>query len=442
MKKRVISLMAAMLICCGANGLDAVQLFEHGNFDTSFGGLVRFRLTNVDNAFDLDEEGGVGDADFFRLKTSVWMKARWGEKWGGVVKFTNEARYFMENFTGDDGFKQDELLVDNLYLYVNGVFGLPVDLSIGRQDFGGQYGEGFLLMEGTPDDGSRTYYFNAARAVWHIAPGHSLDVVYISNPKDDVYLPSVYAADKRALNTSDEQGVVLYGRSKVSEWLSLEPYYMFKEEEAPAMAFGAAETDLDLHTLGARAVVRMGPYTLRGEYAGQFGEYDSGTEREAAGGYVFIGRKHPRLPWQPAWELGAVYVSGDDPSTTGKDEGFNPLFSRWPWLSELLVYSMIPERGVNYRTNLECYRAGLDLLCTNDTRLKLHYNYLRAPEDANSPFAVPGERDRGHLLQGRLMHCFSEAVSGYVLVEHMIAGDHYAAGDRATFVRWELQTTF
>ncbi len=54
---------------------------------------------------------------------------------------------------------ENEMVVDNLYIKANNVFGLPVDLKIGRQDFLGpdMYGEGFLLSDGNPNDGSRCF---------------------------------------------------------------------------------------------------------------------------------------------------------------------------------------------------------------------------------------------------------------------------------------------
>lgn len=56
------------------------------------------------------------------------------------------------------------------------------------------YGEGFLILDGTPGDGSRTFYFNAVKASVLIADGHTVDLVYVSDPKTDQYLPSLHPA--------------------------------------------------------------------------------------------------------------------------------------------------------------------------------------------------------------------------------------------------------
>jgi len=53
------------------------------------------------------------------------------------------------------------------------VLNLPIDFKIGRQDFLGQYGEGFLILDGTPGDGSRSFYFNAIKLTWKINSNNS-----------------------------------------------------------------------------------------------------------------------------------------------------------------------------------------------------------------------------------------------------------------------------
>jgi len=48
---------------------------------------------------------------------------------------------------------------------------------------------------------------------------------------------------------------------------------------------------LNLNTLGARAVVTVGEWKMRGEFAHQFGEYENHRDRIGNGGYVFLGQK-------------------------------------------------------------------------------------------------------------------------------------------------------
>ena len=101
---------------------------------------------------------------------------------------------------------ENERVIDNLYMKANNVFGLPVDLKIGRQDFLGpdMYGEGFLFADGNPNDGSRTFYFNAAKAKWKINEDHNVDFVYITNQFQDKYLPTWHTAVPNAGDLSQQ----------------------------------------------------------------------------------------------------------------------------------------------------------------------------------------------------------------------------------------------
>ena len=68
---------------------------------------------------------------------------------------------------------------------------------------------------------------------------------------------------------------MVYGRDKINENLTVEPYYIYKkEEEISKPPFPIATPELDLNTIGARAVYKADPWTFGGEFAYQFGEYD------------------------------------------------------------------------------------------------------------------------------------------------------------------------
>jgi hypothetical protein len=131
-------------------------------------------------------------------------------------------------------------------------------------------------------------------------------------------------------------------------------------------------------------------WKLRGEFAHQFGSYENGNDRTGDGGYAYISRKYEEVALKPSFELGGAYLSGDDPNTTNKVEAWDPLFSRWPWMSELYVLSYGTETGiVGYWTNLQLYRASFRLSLDPETGLDLSYNYLRANENSHVSSAPP-----------------------------------------------------
>lgn len=453
MKRVLYSTMGALALCAVAATAHAEHRFGPDALDTQFGAAFRLRQELWDNAFDLQDNKDPGDWNFFRLKSSVWAHFDYAKKFGLNAKLTNEARYYMQHpSAAQEDFHEDEIVFDNLYLTAKDFLGMPVDLAAGRMDFLFQYGDGFLIQDGTPDDGSRTFYFNAVKATVKFNASNSVDLVALSNTKYDDYLPSIHQSEKQRLNRSEETGFFAYFRSKITDNFTAEPYYIYKNEEEAAGKTGTAYTgkELDLHTVGARLVYTAGPYQIRGEYAFQEGDYDdTNVDREGHGGYVFANRTFTNVAFKPKFEIGFVNLSGDDPNTTD-DEAFNPLFSRWPWMSELYVFTMTDERDIAYWTNLQIYRAQLWLNLTDKTKLDIAYNHLRADENTSSASVVRDtifshtDKDRGDLYQFKISHVLTKSIDTYLLIEYFEPGDFYksTAQDDAIFGRWQVQLKF
>ncbi len=423
---------------------------------TSYGSDFRLRQETWDNLFDMNASDvkstgtapySTPDINFWRLKTTPWLKVDMDNQYTFFARLCNEARYYMGTDGAafrKEGLNKDEVVIDNLYVSAKKLGGLPLDLTIGRQDFVNVFGEGFLIMDGTPGDGSRTYYFNAARATVKFNDRYNLDMAYVFTQKWDGALPSLYSHDdynhplsaKRQLNTSGENGVIVYGRGKVTDSLNVEPYYIFKREDTDPAA-------LDINTFGVRALCSFGDgWRTRGEYAHQFGKYDNGVHRIGDGGYFYFGRLFADVAMKPSFDLGYIYLSGDDLKTK-KNEGWDPLFSRYPWMSELYNLSYAKEENgiAAYWTDLSMIRAMSHFALTADTGLDLNYNYLLAPEnDSTAPIFSTSGNKRGDLIQVKLSHTFSKQLAGYVLFEDFVPGDFYKSTNRdnVTFVRWEL----
>jgi hypothetical protein len=454
----------------------------------NYGASERIRQEIWDNLVDLETlkpSNTAYDRNFFRFKTSLWGSADFNKDTGVYLKFTSEIFYNLGPYKQPSNplskpqdyvrLDENEGVVDNIYIKANNLFGLPLDLKVGRQDFLGpdMYGEGFLISDGTPGDGSRTFYFNAAKLKWRINQNHNVDFVYITNQVQDKYLPTwhtsipnapgTYYNHKKILNASDEQAFMIYGRDKINENLTIEPYYIYKKEENFQFPFGTTKPanvtpDLDLNSIGARAVYQMAPWTVGGEFAYQFGEYDgnkgdkkyfAGQDREAYGGYIFGKRKFADMKLKPEFELRFVYLSGDDPDTE-KNENWDPLFSRAPYWNELFIYVQLWEfvketyAMPGYWSNLQLYMAKVKMELSPDTNLSLAYQYFRANEWANplTSFKAMFDKgnERGHVPTLFVTHKFNKNIDAFFQYEYFIPGDFYA--DKAKcgqFLRWQLQ---
>jgi len=452
------SLWALFVLCLGVALSAEIASAE---VKANWGAEFRLRQDYLESIMDLRTQGRP-DWDFFRLRSSLWGKVDLNEDMGAYLKLTNEAKYYMGSYkpfetsdsTSDSNrFDADELVIDNLYFDYKNIVGLPIDIRSGRQNFLGAYGEGFLILDGTPGDGSRTAYFNAVKTTWRINNSNSVDLLYISDPKTDQYLPSLYTAqsrslsayddNKRILNASNEQAVVVYGKSKISDNLLLEPYYVYKEENPVGI-----NPKLNLNTLGARAVVTVGEWKMRGEFAHQFGEYENNRDRRGNGGYVFLGQKYEKVTWKPEWELGYVYLSGDDPNTP-QHEGWDPLFSRAPMWNEVYAYLFLPETIKDsgaipgYWTNLHLYIAGVKLALASTTNLAISYQYLRSDQvtsGLNAAMFSNNSKERGQLATVILNHSFTKQIDCLLQVEYFVPGKFYNDNvHNAALYRWQLQ---
>jgi len=238
---------------------------------------------------------------------------------------------------------------------------------------------------------------------------------------------------------------MVYGRIKAVDNVALEPYYIYKIENS-----FSTTPKLKLNTVGGRLVYTVGGgWNFGGEYAYQWGNYDNGTKRRGNGGYAFVGRKYDAVSLKPEFDLRFVYLSGDKADTTDTNEAWDPLFSRNPYWSELLIYSLPNEQSKNggpipgYWTNMEIAKATLKLNFDPSTNLALSYQYIWAPESP-APLLTTAMfgtgKTRGHLPIAILSHTFSKNVDGFLELEYFIPGSFYSSqADNATFFRWQLQ---
>jgi hypothetical protein len=448
-------------------GLAGISLSSSAFAEVKFsgGGSERLRHEFWRNWKDMSD-AGLDNRNFFRFKTSLWGQAEYEKFIMLYAKLTNEFRAhtyfggtsgsFPDKKSAKKGYHFDinEVIFDNLYLDVKNFMDSPIDLRLGRQDFLGTYGEGFLLMDGTPNDGSRTFYFNAAKSSWRIDEKNTLDFIYINNPRDEEFLPAINRQEfvqqsnpnldkiPQNLNITDEQGYVLYWKNKAVKDLAFEGYYIYKREAEEGGAGFQAKRG-QIHTIGAFEKYNFSPWAIRSQLAFQFGKYGS-SDRSAFGGYAFIDRDFSDTAWKPQASFGYVYLSGDKRDTLNKNEAWDPLFSRWPWWSELYCLSYGAETGISaYWTNLSMLRASLVLKPTDKLKFSCWYNYLLANENVAASSIFSGnKKERGHMPQARLDYALSKNISTYFLAEYFLPKRFYLAKDPALFLRTEVQIKF
>ena len=303
----------------------------------------RFRSENWDNLADWDSERS-DTLRQVRFRTRLWASVPLGSQATFYVSLNNETRKISKP---DTPFRFDEIIFESCYLDVK--FNQVFSVRAGRQNLA--RGEGLILADGGPLDGSRSYYYNALDAAVAL-PAGKLEFLAISDPHKDIYLPTLNDRD-RTLVEWDEQALGGYFTSRPLAGATVEAYYFYKIEvhDQRPPDNPQYQPERRLSTLGARVTKPLGRgWSFAGEYARQWGRQHPDTDIAAWGGYAYA-RKKFAAAWEPTATAGFWALSGDDPATPA-NENWDPLFSRWPKWSDLYIYSQVPENGAAYWTNL------------------------------------------------------------------------------------------
>jgi hypothetical protein len=395
----------------------------------------RFRFVSWDRAIGLQTDDGSA-ATFTRQRTSFDLTYTPVYQASLYLKLTNEFRYYFQPQGRD--FTLNEVFFDNLYINLRGFFNDKLSLSIGRQNL--KYGSGFIVMDASPLDGSRSGYFNALSFKWNIANGRKLDGFFISINETDDFLPVIHDQEVMLVE-QPERGYGLYFTNYINKNFCLEGYWIGKE-----VCFDCDDSaQSSIQTVGTRIMGQIkGDLSGVLEVAVQFGDRGN-QDRSAFGGYgqlaysTRFGRR-----WLPYidWKGGVIYLSGDNRDTE-KYEGWDPMFGRWPQWSESYIYTFIRENGVAWWSNLVSLYLSAKISTGTNANLTLTYHRLMAQEKQSYGSFPGGEgTTRGDLFIAKYRFKIDDHCDGHVLWEHFEPGDFYFDGAESyNWLRMELNFT-
>ncbi len=428
MDKRLPLLVVLFCLLCGTVlGSDLHKGNIHPNIKLSF--AERFRMVAFDNVRSLSDTAHDGNS-YTRFRTN--LTGQWFPTEGleFTLRLTNEFRYYFVPENRDFSFH--EVFVDQLYVEWNNTVGIPGTLTLGRQNI--MLGEGFVVMDGGPLDGSRSIYFNAARFDWKLNQKSKLVLFYTYQPETDDLLPIIHDQDKHMIE-QPEEGIGAYFMGELNQ-VNLDAYAIRKNiRETDGLP-----TKSSINTVGTRVSLPVAEcLSLTGETAYQFGEYGE-ADRSAIGGYAHLDYRTEWGSYFPeSITAGAIYLSGDDPKT-GDWEAWDPLFSRWPKWSESYIHTEINENGVAYWTNIISLYGRLQFHITQDMKCHLDYHHLMAPQKcADSLFPGGTGKIRGDLLIAKLTYNINEYLSGHLIWESFEPGSYYfKSADSYSWARVEF----
>ena len=367
------------------------------------------------------------------------------------------SRLVWEFYTWDDPDRKpshvnfDEIIFDNLNLTWRNAFDMPMTMIIGRQDI--FIGNGWLILEATPLDTSRTSFFDAVRLTYDWQEKDTtVDLIYINNTSAaDKHWLKPFNDREFPLTEQDEQGFVLYASNKSFKDTQIDGYFIYKNDRKVKFNSNSGipavwSKDAELYTLGSRITGALDAnWKYYVEAAAQSGKKNLNSQRAFGANsklsYSFNDELNNNL------HVGYEYLSGDDPGTT-RDEAFDPLWGEWARFSEMMPYVYSRDGVIGETTNLHRLNFGHSFKPAPKWEIATGYHLLWADQNTakNSPngmFSDSGDF-RGQLLTCWLKWACCPRLSAHLVAEYFQPGNYYVGSNRdhALFVRFNIEYVF
>jgi hypothetical protein len=448
-----------------------IQEIKHPAKWFSWGGDFRLRNEYFDELLTLTRDPALNpnawlhEQDYFRFRARVWGAFTPVDDLSLNTRLATEPREWMKpaGFTvykGNSGWDWSEGVVDTLNVQYRNVAGLPANLTVGRQDI--FLGDGWLLGEGTPGDGSWTFFLDSARLTINLTESKTtIDVIgIIQDAKDDGWMP-VLNEQHRFFTEQNEKGAVLWVANKSVPAVNVDGYFFYKhDDKASANGPTAAPRggdNADIYTLGLRL---SGPITERLKYSVE-GAYQFGEKQDTFIQYPSTSTEYRDLSAFGAntkltyalkdrlnnqFFLAYEFLSGDDPETQG-DEMFDVLWGRWPRWGEIGLYGYAAETRIGQAANLHRLGPGWTISPAKNLDFTAQYYALFAQHEIPTREAAPTlfshtDNFRGHFISAVLKYKFSPHMSGHLWGEVLLPGNYYVTDSVMPFLRAELLFTF
>jgi hypothetical protein len=406
----------------------------------SWGSDLRFRNEFHANATTLSSGEPNSDYNYQRYRARLWTSLEPITNLALNARLATEPRVYQLP-ESRQGVSYEEALIDDLNIAITNLLDQPLRLVVGRQSF--NFGNKWLIWDGTSWDASRTEFFNAARLTWDWREGKTrTDVICLDQHREADYGLPVINSTGQPLSEQDERGAILYLSNKSLPATTLDGYFLYRHEYHPFPVVGDVG---DLYVFGGRGEGDLGEHwKYRAEFANELGRKND-HDLNAFGVNTRLSY-FVKDTWNHNFRLGYEYLSGDDPGT-GTDEGWDAMWGRRAQWSELLTLTFATEANGRKSdwTNLQRVDAGWSFNPHPRVEVLLDYMPLFANSHPEEVSGIVGNSGyfRGHLAAAVIKFVFSKHLTGHLWGEVFFPGDYYAPGhrDTATFLRVELFAT-
>ena len=377
MRSVVVKFLGCLLLAVGVQAWagPTLKLDAAGRRTLEIGADEQLRLEHWGNGAYMGPEHKSADeggnaVEYFRMRERVWGKLTLSPDVLVYGRITHRWQYFTAHpkiFTTNTSpwHYPDEVIVDNLYLNLDKIGGSGWSLRGGRFDLADAkgkplFGNGMLFYDGTGRDGGRTLYFDGALATWQ----GEKDIVRLAGlfGKREEWFPAINDQGRQLRRGDSYIGGGAWTHQFCKQFQTEASFFHVNIRDNVAHAEEAA-----LEVPAIRVFGELHPlveYSV--EYAREYGSYQGGVKNGAmqdACGSMLDARLNLKTPegtaLQPVFKLEYTMFSGDSQATTGKYEGWHPLFAEYPiWREELYPQTQ-------KWTNLHQYRLACELTVRN-----------------------------------------------------------------------------
>jgi hypothetical protein len=215
----------------------------------TWGADLRLRNEYFDNALSLSQRRPRHEQDYFRFRERVWASIMPITNLSVNARLAAEQREWMKptfakQANNESGFEERYAILDNANVKWNNIADLPLTITAGRQDIAfGDPLNWWLVVDGTPYDGSWTTFLDAVRLTSVIADGikTKFDLVYIHQEAlPDDRIPTIGRSSKNVasngksapywLTEQNEQGIIAYLSNKSLKNFQVDGYFIYKRD--------------------------------------------------------------------------------------------------------------------------------------------------------------------------------------------------------------------
>ena len=167
-------------------------------------GDFRFRIA-YDEARKFDKEAFEHDRLITRYRARIQSKIKLTDDLDFNMHLISEPRYYTRPDSVREHLTYHEGIFNKFNLTWRNAFDLPLTITAGRQEL--KFGTGWLISDGTPLDGGRTYYFDALRFTYNLQDSNTTaDFILIDNHANTAAWLHPFNDRQIDLSEQDESG--------------------------------------------------------------------------------------------------------------------------------------------------------------------------------------------------------------------------------------------